>query len=461
MSDIVWQECINPTCGTKADVRDQSFACPDCGSLMDVRYQWKLIPVPRRMKEFAKRWNRRNEPLDFSGVWRFRELLKFAPEADMVTLGEGQTLLQNARGLADYVDAEPGNIFLQYEGLNPSGSFKDNGMAGAFTHAHMVGAKSVACASTGNTSAAVALFASAAGMGAVVFIGSGKIAYGKLAQALDYGARTIQIEGDFDDCMQRVKQVVERLGLYMMNSINPFRLEGQKTIMYRVLEGLNWQVPDWIIVPGGNLGNSSAFGKAFMELQQLKLIDRVPRLAVINSVGADTLYRLTEQENMKWNDGHCDPELEEKFFKQMDAEGRSANTLASAIEINRPVNLRKCLRALAVCDGLVRTVTDEEILDAKAMVGRNGLGCEPASAASVAGLRKLRGEGVIGKDEKVVCILTGHALKDPNVTVDYHSKENLGELEKYQRVGVKKVNFANRPIPVPNDLEKIIEAVEA
>ena len=461
MSEVVWQECINPACGAKADVEDQKFACPKCGGLMDVSYEWKLIPVPPRMREFAKRWSKRNEALNFSGVWRFRELLKFAPEKDMVTLGEGQTILQNACGLADYVDIEPANVFLQYEGLNPSGSFKDNGMAGAFTHARMVGAKKVACASTGNTSAAVALFASASGMQAIVFIGSGKIAYGKLAQALDYGAKTIQIEGDFDVCMQRVQQVAGKLGLYMMNSINPFRLEGQKTIMYRVLEALNWQVPDWIICPGGNLGNSSAFGKAFMELQKLKLIERVPRLAVINAAGADTLYRLVEKEGMKWNDGACDPELEKRFFEQMNAENRNAKTLASAIEINRPVNLRKCLRAIAVCDGLVRTVSEEEILDAKAMVGRTGLGCEPASAASVAGLRKLRGEGVINKNEKVVCILTGHALKDPNVTVDYHKEENLGEMEKYRRVGVKKVNFANRPIVVADDLDEIIRAVQS
>jgi threonine synthase len=428
---------------------------------MDVSYHWKLIPVPRRMKEFAKRWGQRNERLNFSGVWRFRELLKFAPEKDVITLGEGQTILQNACGLADYVDTAPENIFLQYEGLNPSGSFKDNGMAGAFTHAKMVGAKSVACASTGNTSAAVALFASAAQMKAVVFIGSGKIAFGKLAQALDYGAKTIQIEGDFDVCMQRVQQVAGKLGLYMMNSINPFRLEGQKSIMYRVLESLNWQVPDWIICPGGNLGNSSAFGKAFMELRKLKLIERVPRLAVINAAGADTLYRLVEKEGMKWNGGVCDPELEKRFFEQMDAEKRGAKTLASAIEINRPMNLLKCLRSIDVCDGLVRTVSEEEILDAKAMVGRTGLGCEPASAASVAGLRKLRGEGIIGKNEKVVCILTGHALKDPNVTVDYHKEENLGLMEKYQRVGVEKVRFANRPIVVADDLAEIIRAVQA
>ncbi len=461
MRELAFQKCINPSCPGRADVTDQTFACPDCGGLMDVAYNWQLIDLPRCLKDFSKRWAQRNDPLNFSGVWRFRELINFAPDKDIVTLGEGQTLLQNARALADYVDTEPDNIFLQYEGLNPSGSFKDNGMAGAFTHARIVGAKAVACASTGNTSAAVALFASAAGLRAVVFIGSGKIAYGKLAQALDYGAKTIQIEGDFDVCMTRVQQVAARLGLYMMNSINPFRLEGQKAIMYRVLESLNWQVPDWIIVPGGNLGNSSAFGKAFMELADLKFIDRLPRLAVINALGADTLYRLVEQEGLKWNDGRCDPQLEESFFQQMTAQGRAAKTLASAIEINRPVNLRKCLRALSVCDGLVRTVSDEEILDAKAMVGRTGLGCEPASAASVAGLRKLRAEGIIDRREKVVCILTGHALKDPNVTVDYHTAKDLGQLEKYQRLGVRRANFPNTPVVVPDDLDQIIQAVQS
>src|SRR5690606_30255438 len=213
--------------------------------------------------------------------------------------------------------------------LNPTGSFKDNGMTAAFTHARMVGASRVACASTGNTSASLAMFASLSGMRGIVFIGSGKIAYGKLSQALDYGARTLQIQGDFDDCLRRVRQIaVEKPehGIYLMNSVNPFRLEGQKSIMYRVLEALGWEVPDWIVVPGGNLGNSSAFGKAFAELKQLGLIDRIPRLAVINAAGANTLYQLYEKQGLRWNGGNFDAAKIDGYYAAMDAENRRAST---------------------------------------------------------------------------------------------------------------------------------------
>src|SRR5436190_20016957 len=203
----------------------------------------------------------------------------------------------------------PGNLQLQYEGLNPSGSFKDNGMTAAFTHAKMVGAKEVACASTGNTSASLAMFASLAELQGIVFIGSGKISFGKLSQALDYGALTLQIQGDFDDCLRRIRQIatdVPAMGIYLMNSVNPFRLEGQKSIMLRILEARDWQSPDWIIVPGGNLGNCSAFGKAFMELKELGLVKKVPRLAVINAAGANTLNTLYNEYKLKWNDGKFD-----------------------------------------------------------------------------------------------------------------------------------------------------------
>jgi threonine synthase len=338
-----------------------------------------------------------------------------------------------------------GRLFLQYEGFNPSGSFKDNGMSAAFSHAQRVGAKQVACASTGNTSASLALYAARCGMRAWVFIGSGRIAFGKLSQALEYGARTLQVEGDFDACMARVQEATARLGLYLVNSVNPFRLEGQKTIMYRVLESLGWQMPDWIVVPGGNLGNSSAFGKAFLELKSLGLIERIPRIAIINAAGADTLYRLVEREGLRWNGGRVDQGKIDAFYRQMQAEGRKASTIASAIEINVPVNLRKALRALDASNGLVREVTDDEIRDAKAAVGRFGYGCEPASAASVAGLKTLLDEKVIAPDERVVCILTGHLLKDPNATVDYHAK--------MERV------LSNRPIPVPDDIEKIVATI--
>jgi threonine synthase len=297
-------------------------------------------------------------------------------------------------------------------------------------------------------------------MRAIIFIGSGKIAYGKLAQGLDHGALTIQIAGDFDDAMQRVQQVARQFGIYLVNSVNPFRLEGQKTIMYRVLEGLRWEVPDWVVVPGGNLGNVSAFGKAFAELFELSLIKKMPRLAVINAAGANTLYQLHEQRGLRWNGGQWDRSLVDSYFKTMDAEHRKASTIASAIEINRPVNLPKALRALEQCNGVVREVTDQEIMDAKAKVGAGGLGCEPASAASVAGARKLRQEGVFGPDERVVCILTGHQLKDPTATVAYHSADQKTFDDVLGHRGVKRASFANKPVQVPNDLGAIVQAIE-
>ena len=423
-TDLAFQRCLEPDCGSTYGVDEVRTSCGECGGLLDVAYDWDRLPVPRSLREFEQKWARRNEPLCRSGVWRFHELLPFAPPEKVVTIGEGQTMLQPSDGVAEYVGVNSGRLFLQYEGLNPSGSFKDNGMTAAFTHAHTIGAKRAACASTGNTSASLALYCGVSRlMQAVIFIGSGKISYGKLSQALDYGALTLQIAGDFDDAMHRVRQVSEQLGIYLVNSVNPFRLEGQKTIMYRVLESLEWQPPDWIVVPGGNLGNSSAFGKAFMELHALGLIDRVPRLAVINASGANTLHELYEVRGNRWNGGKVNHQAATDYFDELEREGRRASTIASAIEINLPVNYQKCLRALDVCNGVVREVSDEQILNAKARVGENGLGCEPASAASVAGAKLLRAEGVIAPSERVVCILTGHQLKDPTATVAYHTTD--------------------------------------
>jgi threonine synthase len=457
-SRFAFQVCITPGCGCQYPIDQAHVACEKCGGLLDVNYEWDRVPVPKSLREFEARWNNRRNPLDFSGVWRFRELLPFAPPEAVVTIGEGQTILQRSDNVGRYVGMGPGNLFLQYEGLNPSGSFKDNGMTAAATHARMVGAKTAACASTGNTSASLAIFASTTGLlRVVVFVGSGKIAYGKLSQALDYGALTVQIQGDFDDALARVREVCSRLNIYLCNSVNPLRLEGQKAIMYRVLEALDWEPPDWIVVPGGNLGNSSAFGKAFSELKHLGLIDRIPRLAVINADGSNTLYRLHEKQGVRWNGGHLDRPAIDTFYSEMDAEGRRAATLATAIQINRPVNLVKCLRALDICDGVVREVSDQEILDGKAQAGAGGFGCEPASGASIAGAKRLREEGVIAPSDRVVCILTGHGLKDPNVTVAYHAAE--GEKSDKSPTGTATARFANRPIVVENDLEQIIAAL--
>ena len=445
ISDAAYQKCINPDCGAEFDCREAIFKCPRCGELLDVRYNWNKIEVPKKLSSFANRWASRNNRLDFSGVWRFRELLNFCDDKYKVTIGEGQTILQQNDAVARYVEMQQGCLYLQYEGLNPSGSFKDNGMSAAFSHATMVGAKSCACASTGNTSASVALYAASSHLKCTVFVGSGRIAFGKLSQAMDYGAQTIQIRGDFDDCMRQVQDVCTKLGLYLVNSLNPFRLEGQKAIMYRILEQMDWRIPDWIVVPGGNLGNSSAFGKAFWELKELGLIKRIPRMAVINATGANTLFDLVNNKKLTWNNGKVNQKIIDGHYADLTARNFSPHTCASAIEISRPVNLKKCLRALDICNGVVRMVPDEEILDAKAIVGRYGLGCEPASAATIAGLKHLRAEGVIGADEKVACVLTGHALKDPDVTVNYHKK--------------RQGQFSNPPIEAPNDLEEIVKLI--
>ena len=442
------------------DVSEVQITCSKCGDLLDVGYDWERARIPESWAEFERLGAQRHDPLRFSGVWRFHELLPFADPRFLVTVGEGQTLLQQAEVVSKFVGLNSDCLYLQYEGMNPSGSFKDNGMTAAFTHARTIGAQRAACASTGNTSASLAMYCSVTQlMKAVIFIGSGKISYGKLSQALDYGALTVQISGDFDDAMVRVREVCSELGIYLVNSVNPFRLEGQKTIMYRVLEALRWQVPDWIVVPGGNLGNSSAFGKAFAELLHLGLIDRAPRLAVVNAAGADTLDTLYRERALRWNGGHIDRQIVDEFFTQMDVENRKASTIASAIEINRPVNLSKCLRALETCDGVVCRVDDQQIMDAKAQVGAGGIGCEPASAASVAGARLLREQGVIAPSDRVVCILTGHQLKDPTATVAYHTTDQEQFHQVLGQRGVKRASHANRAVAVPNNLNEIIKAI--
>jgi threonine synthase len=459
-AEHVFQRCINPGCSAQFPVTEPLSGCSRCGDLLDVAYDWDRLPVPKALREIEDRWGRRNEPLEFSGVWRFRQLLPFAPDDKIVTIGEGQTILQNSPAVATYCGMSPNRLFLQYEGLNPSGSFKDNGMTAAITHAHLAGAKHAACASTGNTSASLAIFASTTQMfRTIVFVGSGKIAYGKLSQALDFGAKTLQLLGDFDDAMQQVQAVCRSEKIYLCNSLNPFRLEGQKAIIFRILESLRWEVPDWIVVPGGNLGNSSAFGKALAELKHLGLIDRLPRLAVINAAGANTLFQLYEERGLRWSSGRPDAAVIDAFYAEMARDARRAATLATAIQINRPVNLKKALRALDITDGVVRQVSDQEILDAKAQVGAGGFGCEPASAASVAGVRRLRNEGVLAAGDRVVCILTGHQLKDPTTTVAYHA----ADAEQFEKVlgsqGVRSAQFANRPVVVENNLGKILDVI--
>ncbi|MFT6144180.1 MAG: threonine synthase [Myxococcota bacterium] len=375
---------------------------------------------------FDARLRSRN-PLDRSGVWRFRELIAPIPHADVVTRREGNTGLYNTPRVASWVGLDA--LQLKHEGENPTGSFKDRGMTAAISLAKSLGMSRVACASTGNTSAAMAAYAAQAGMQGIVFIPDGKIAYGKLSQALAYGARTLQIEGDFDDAMTLVQEVCDAEGIYLVNSINPFRIEGQKAIGFEILQDLGWVVPDWIVLPGGNLGNNSAIAKGMQELYALGLIDRLPRIAVIQASGANPLFTA-------WTSG--------KEIVPV-----KADTLASAIKIGAPVSWRKSLRGLAACDGIVAQATDQEILDAKAQVDAAGIGAEPASCATVAGIKMLVEQGVIAHDAHVVGVLTGHLLKDPDIVVGYHQ----GTLKDFD------LTYANAPTRISSTLKAVQAAL--
>jgi threonine synthase len=400
-------------CGAEHPAWEVRYRC-GCGGTLDVVLDLDAARVS------TAEWDGRlgsRDPLDRSGVWRFRELLPPVAREHVVTRCEGSTPLYDAPRVAAWAGVDA--LLLKHEGENPTGSFKDRGMSVGVSAARRLGMARVACASTGNTSASMASYAATAGMEALVFIPAGKIAYGKLAQALAYGARTVQIEGDFDDAMRMVERVCARDGVYLLNSVNPFRIEGQKAIAFELLQDLGWEVPDWIVVPGGNLGNSSALAKGLVELHGLGIIPRLPRLAVVQAEGASPLYAA-------WKEGRDVVPV------------AGAETLATAIRIGDPVSWRKSLRGIAATDGVVERVSDQEIMDAKARVDAAGIGAEPASCATVAGLRKLAAAGTIGRDERICAVLTGHLLKDPDAVVRYHR----GELE-----GIRPT-YANRPVPV-------------
>jgi len=352
----------------------------------------------------------------------------------VVTLREGNTPLLEARQAAQYGGLD--HLTFKHQGFNPTGSFKDNGMTCGTAQALRLGMARVACVSTGNTSASMAAYASAAGLQPVIFIPHGNISYGKLAQALEYGARTLQVEANFDQILTLVRQLAERLGIYLLNSINPFRIEGQKTIMTEMLDQRDWRVPDWVVLPGGNLGNTSAFGKALREMKELGLIDRLPRLAVIQAEGAAPFYDL-----MRARRGKKPPRLTPVDHPQ---------TLATAIKIGDPVSWPKALYEVTASGGVLEKVSEQEIADAKAVIGKCGIGCEPASAATLAGIRKLTAAGVIAPDADVVAVLTGNVLKDPDYIYRYHT----GALDAPDGSRIQS-NFGNQPVVVPNDAEEI------
>lgn len=425
--------CIDPGCVMEYDIADTRVEC-EKGHLLDVIYVQK---PPERLKEiFLERRNPAGSIFNESGVWRFRELLNFCQieTGDLVECSESLVSLDGAEGrqskpyrmsrAAEFAGIRADSLWLQPEGYNPSGSFKDNGMASAVTHAKMVSAKKIVCASTGNTSASAGMFAANEGMECDVYIPSGQIASGKLSQAYQFGAQIIMIDGNFDDAFRQSLRDARERGSYTVNSINPFRIEGQKTIPFRALEHLSWEPPDWIVYPGGALGNTSSCGKALMELYEWGWIKKIPRIAVINAAGASTLSDLYNgkfgDEELRWRGGRPNEDLVAEYYTEMDRLGSRPSTKATAIQIGRPANILKGLRALEFTDGIVTTVTDKEMLDGMSVVGLNGFDCEMASGSTVAGIRKLVREGVMKKDDAIVGILTGRQ-KDPALPVEYHN----------------------------------------
>jgi threonine synthase len=402
------QRCITPDCRTEYKIDERLYVCPRCGGLLDIERTGAITFTPAALRDL---WRSRLSSLDSrdrSGVWRFREFLPFDDEDPIVTLAEGNTPLYDAPRSADYCGLH--QLKLKHQGNNPTGSFKDTGMTVAVTQARKLGARLVACASTGNTAASLAAYAARANLVCAIIVPSGQVSHAKLAQALDYGAKVLEIDGNFDSCMSFIRELSEDSSVYLVNSINPFRIEGQKTVAFELAEQLEWRVPDHLVVPGGNLGNSSAFGKGFRELLQSGLIDRQPQITVVQAVGAAPFARLYSE--------HDD---DSNLINEQDPK-----TLASAIKIGAPVSWRKALRAVHETGGSVITVTEQEIADAKAMIGRDGIGCEPASATTVAGMRKLVADGVIKPDETVVGVLTGHLLKDTDYVMGYHGNTLVG-----------------------------------
>jgi len=397
------------------------FRCSQCGDLFEVEYagwgqrQGNDRPNPGALKWLWRERRCSSEALDQSGVWRFRELLPILDNfGNAVSLHEGNTPLYKLKSAAKTLGID--QLFAKHQGMNPTGSFKDTGMTAALSVARERGFSWVACASTGNTSAAMAAYAARAGLRSLVLIPEGKIAWGKLSQAMDYGSVTCQLKTDFDGCVRVLTQIVNEAPIYLLNSVNPYRLEGQKTPAFEIAEAFDWTVPDHLIVPGGNLANSSALGKGFRELQELGLVARMPKISVIQAEGANPLVRAFVE-----NNGETMEPVE-------------AQTRATAIRIGNPASWRKAAKVIRDTGGWCLDVSETEIAIAKAEIGVEGLGCEPASAVTLAGLKKLCAQGKVGSNESVVLLLTGHTLKDADYTINFHRGTLLTETESAGQV---------------------------
>ena len=430
--------CI--ACGDLSDNAARNFRCAHCGDLLEITYpRWN--EAPPGAEALKTLWcNRRlsHRAVDLSGVWRFRDLLPaIESDQEVITLREGNTPLYELPQCARLTGVP--RLYAKHQGMNPTSSFKDTGMTVAATYARRAGFRWVACASTGNTSASMAAYAARGGMRSLVLVPEGKISWSKLSQALDYGAVTCQLRTDFDGCLQLLQELVLRAPVYQLNSINPFRLEGQKTLALELLEQLDWQVPDHIIVPGGNLGNSSAIGKALLEMRDLSLIRRLPKLSVIQAEGANALVRTLR-------------EADGKRLVSVQAETR-----ATAIRIGNPASWKKAAHVLEATGGACEQVSEVEIAQAKAEIGAEGIGCEPASAVTLAGLKKLLQQKFVKPDETVVLVLTGNLLKDPDFTIDFHR----GDLFKGDESTSAALNRLRRPpIVLDATLDAVIRTLE-
>jgi len=393
--------CSNRACGRKLALHERALACPRCGELLEIG----LVRVEGEPEQVKRLWLERklsNDPRDRSGVWRFREFLPGGYELEeTITLAEGNVPLIAGNKSAAWAGVR--DLWFKHLGWNPTGCFKDLGMTVGITEAKHVGAKAVGCASTGNTAASLAAYAARAGMECRVYLPAGQVSHNKLAQALDFGARVVQIAGSFDDALDTLLRNSDG-ELYFLNSINPFRIEGQKTAMIEMLEQFGWRVPDYLVCPGGNLGNSSAFGKAFEELQQFGFIEKAPRMVIVQAAGANPLARM-------WRENG-----------QVLRPVERPETVATAIRIGNPRSWKKALHALQFTNGMAIDVTDEEIGEAKEIIGRDGIGCEPASATTLAGIRKLVRAGQMEPDARIAAVLTGHALKDTDYIIKRFQK---------------------------------------
>jgi threonine synthase len=391
------------SCGARVSELEASTTCAECGGLLELEHAAPVAPMELRAL-FAERRRAMRGP-DASGVWRYRELVLPSAALDtIVSHPEGNTPLLESRAVSRWAGFERADhLLIKHEGHNPTGSFKDRGMTVAMTQARRSSARAVACASTGNTSASLAAYAARAELPALVFVPKGKVAAGKLAQTIAYGARTLFVRGGFDECLTLARAASAELGIHLLNSVNPFRIEGQKTIVFELLEQLEWNAPDWIALPAGNLGNTSAFGKALREARDIGLIDRLPRLCAVQAEGAAPFAR----------------SFEDNFAERITVD---PETVATAIRIGAPASWNRAVRAIRETNGVVTSVSDDEILEAKAVIDAAGIGCEPASAASVAGVAKLRAAGTIGADDHVCAVLTGHVLKDPDAVTSYHAE---------------------------------------